>query len=208
MPAVYAAIALGVPTSGFVAYWLHVTVIPGTVLFILSGVAIAGVLGISILESKREQMPIGCPRVWDLPRLAAFVAILAGGILLGSGVILAFVYLPDHHVLVAARLAASLALAVGIGLYLMLTAKRIDSSTLSLGRIAFVTGIASAAVASATSAASSLNVVLDESIVGVIFALSGPLAAMISLLLWLIIYGGILGRARSAQGPTVLSSGT
>src|SRR5205807_1850616 len=109
------------------------------------GTALLGFAGIAIVERNRGRTEEPTRRKWDRPRLAALASIVAGGLFFLPGLIVGFVYLPGYVRLVfAVQIAGWLALSVSVGVYLFLTARRIDQAAWRLSLIALAFGLAAA----------------------------------------------------------------
>ena len=203
IPVIAGATLTALPVVG--SLWVHTVLLPGTVLVLTFACGLSGVAGITSLESNRSR-PSTRWRGWDRARLAAVLASLAAAFLLASGIILGMVYIPDHWILTASRIAAVVAVASGIGLYLLWTAERMHGSR-ALSRVALVLGIVSAGLAASTLGAVLLGASFADPVAGILLALSVSATGILSLVAWIVVYAGILGRFRSIAGPSPVPGG-
>ncbi|HSS43972.1 MAG TPA: hypothetical protein VLO07_01430, partial [Thermoanaerobaculia bacterium] len=152
----------GVTTAGLPpddsSYWLHTVFLPGLSVVLLGIAAVSGLAGIVAVETSWQRLPRGGR---DLPRLAAWIAVLSGGLILVSGLFLAFVYVGDRGPWTAARIAAIAAAGVSVGLYLFWTSERLHGGG-RLGRLALVFGLVSIGVATVTQSVALGKPVLDS----------------------------------------------
>lgn len=191
--------------SAIDAYWIHTVVLPGIALSLVFGCALSGVVAVGSIESNRgRSSPV--PRTWDSARVAALSAFLAGAFILISGIVLGLVYIPEHQIVSAIRIAAAAAIGSGVGLYLLWTAERMGGSR-TLSRVALLLGFVSVGLAASASAAVLLGASFADPIEGGLLAVSVPATGILSLLAWVVVYAGILGRFRSTAEPSPVPGG-
>lgn len=180
------------------ALWIHTVLLPGVFLALVFALASTGLMGFTFIERARQQTPRE-PRKWLDPRLCLSLAIVSGAALLVSGLILGLTHQPNQAPWIAGRVAAALGLALGLGLYLLGTAERIEPSTRRLARTAFALGISSAGLGAGSSFALSLGAadILAIDALGLWSSLIG----IASLLVWITTYGGILATS-GRSGPS------
>ena len=192
-------------SSAIDAYWIHTALLPGLVWFLVFGCALSGIVAVGGIESNRGRS-LPAPRTWDSARVAALSAFLAGVFILVSGMILELVYLPEHQLLTTVRIAAAAAIGLGVGLYLLWTAERMGAPR-TLSRIALILGIVSAGLAASEAAAVLLGGSFADSLGSILLAVSVPASGILSLLAWIVVYAGILGRFRVTGGPSAVPDG-
>jgi hypothetical protein len=177
---------------------LHTVVFPGGVEFLVAAIAVSGLLGWIALERNLEPGRTEGNATRLRAEVAFSVAIASGVFLFASGVLLSFVYLPNHVALAWLRLAATFALALGVDLYLFWTVVRLDQAASQLRWVACLFGLSAASVAFVWSTIY-LMVFGEPFPLG--YTLWGPavfVLAILSLLTWIVVYAGILGRSREA----------
>lgn len=204
LPELAGALLANPPVSG--SFWVRTLLLPGISSVLIVAGSLSGITGIVIIESNRGRIPTGRPRTWDSPRLAALLAFLSGAVLLVSGIVLGLVYIQEHRILVPIRIAAWAAVALGVGIYLLWTAERFDAARL-LGRIALAFGIVSAGLGTAASVALLLGATFADPLGSMILALCVSATGTMSLVAWIVVYAGILGRVRSIGEPSPVPGG-
>jgi len=180
---------------------LHLLLLPGIFLTLYAAIAVSGFAGFLTLEWNRATGPTRNGWRWDAPCLAGVLAVLAAASFFGSGIALGYVYLPEDNIVRGVHLFAVPALALCAGLYLFWTAQRMDPDATILRRLALSLGIASVVLAMTTR----LGPTSDDPVPALVLGLSATITGMFSLLAWIVVYGGIYGKSRSTERPSIVS---
>ena len=168
------------------------------------GTGLLGLAGIVIVERNRGRTEGPAGRMWDGARLAGLASVVAGGLFFLPGLIVSFVYLPDYaRPAFAMQTAGWLALSVSIGVYLYLTARRMDLMTRWLGGTALALGFAAAGLTATLSVTVEAGLFLEDLTLAMILNLSIAMFGLLSLVIWIVVYSRILDRFPSANRPTI-----
>ncbi len=201
-PRLFVATVLADPYSN--SLFLRVAVLGSLTLGLGGGTALLGFAGIAIVERNRGRTEEPTRRKWDRPRLAALASIVAGGLFFLPGLIVGFVYLPGYvRIVFAVQIAGWLALSVSVGVYLFLTARRIDQAVWRLSLIALAFGLAAAGLTTILTIAAQTGYFLSDFDAAMILNLSIPMFGILSLLTWIVVYARILGRFPFTTRPTI-----
>ena len=134
------------------------------------------------------------------------VTVVVAAIQIGSGTVLGFVHIPWFQALAVIRAALWATLTLTSGLFLYWTAERIDPGAARLSQLGFALGTASGIIPGMTIAASLLGPVAFDPILGGVLGVAATGIGTLSLLAWIIVYGGILVRLGSRERAPVVAS--
>jgi hypothetical protein len=203
-PLVYYEVVNGLSSSDLRAYTWHVYVLPGITLALAAALGLTGVAGLLIIEWNRRPQSDRHILRWDGSRVAAATSILAGGVLIGSGLVAGLVYIAAFRVLAGIYVALLTTLAVSAGLFLFWTSGRIGPPSHWLRRIGLALGIGAAILSGASTAVSLLGWMPTDPTVGGIVWVVATTAGTLSLLAWIVVYGGILAKSGPTRGTPAL----
>ena len=204
-PFLYAAIVGGLSDPAQAFGW-HIFVLPGIALALGGALGATGVVGLWILEWDRRRGADPLSRRWDRQRVALVVTVVVAAIQIGSGIVLGFVHIPWFQALAVIRAALWATLTLTSGLFLYWTAERIDPGAARLSQLGFALGTASGIIPGMTIAASLLGPVAFDPILGGVLGGAATGIGTLSLLAWIIVYGGILVRLGSRERAPVVAS--
>jgi hypothetical protein len=198
-PLIYLSVASALSTDSSQAYWWHMVVIPGISLSLTAALGLAGLGGMLIIEWNRGRVIGQTGRTWDRIRIAFLVSALSGALSLLSGIVLGFIYVAAYRTVFAIEVAVQMSLAVSVGLFLFWTAERIDPPARRLRQVALLLGGVAAGTFTATSAASLLGGMYVDPVLGGTIGLFGTATGTLSVVVWMIVYGAILGGSRTTE---------
>lgn len=205
-PLLYAAVVDVLSADPLRTFWWQTVVMPGIALVLAGALGLSGVAGFLILERSRHRGTDPPSRRWDRSRMAVLVSIVTGAMLIGSGMVAGFVYIVAFQILAAIHAALWVTLALSTGLFLFWTAERIGPPAIRLRQLGLGLGAASGILSGTTMAASFLGLVSIDPTIGGILGLTATATETLSLLTWIVVYGGILARFGSV-GPSPVASG-
>ena len=185
-----------------------VVFVAGTLWILQPSVAVIGLLGAYLVESARGDSSQTRHTRWTRERSVLVSACVAEAVLIGTGLLFGFLYLPDAVAQATAfRVVVRTVLTLSLSMYLFWTAERFTrTKARSLGTAAMTLAIFSAA--------------LEPSLLGYIFPAASALSTttrpllvaglgfgVLSLVLWILLYTLVLPKTPGVRGSSPSSGG-